>query len=83
MILYSHRALCRNSARLAQIDQTFTLCRRGESNSRRCDLKADVKPIELCRPSSVTALIYTYKLNIILQINLPGKLTFYNNSNKL
>ena len=59
------------------------MCRRGESNSRRCDLKTDVKPTELRRPSSVIALIYEYKLHIILQFKLPDKLTFYSNSDKL
>jgi hypothetical protein len=83
MNLYSDRALCRNSARLERRNQNFTVCRCGQSNSRRCDLKADVKPTELRRPSNVTALIYKYKLHIILQINLPLKYFFYGNGDKL
>jgi hypothetical protein len=83
MNLYSHRALRRNSAHLERRNKNFILCRRGESNSRRCNLKADVKPTELRRPSSVLALIYKFRLHIILQFKLPDELTFYSNSDKL
>jgi hypothetical protein len=49
MNLHSHRALCRNSAHLAR--RNFPLCRR-----RRCELKADAKPIELRSPSNFSII---------------------------
>jgi hypothetical protein len=59
------------------------MCRRADSNSRRYELKAKAKPIEIRRHSDVEALIFLYKANVTLLFKLLGELTFYANDDKL